>query len=84
LLYRRQCFTTPSQNLVRVSLVPDVPDQPIARRIERIVQGDRQLDRAQRGARMAANARHRFQYVLPDFVGYRFKLLNGQSTQICR
>src|SRR5688500_18351630 len=83
LLYRRQCIATPSQNLVRVSLVSNVPNQPIARRVKRVVQRYRQLDRAERGAGMTTNTRHRFQYVLPDFVGYRFQFLNGQSTQIC-
>lgn len=84
LLYRGQRFATASQNLVGVSLVSDVPNQTISRRVKRVVQRDRQLDRAKGGAGMTANARHRFQYVLPDFIGYRFKLLNGQSTQICR
>ena len=34
------------QDLVRIGLVADVPDQPVARRIEDIMQGNRQLDDA--------------------------------------
>ncbi len=54
---------------MRVRLVTNVPNQPIFGRVERVVQCDCQLDRTERGARMAAHARHRFEDVRPDFVG---------------
>ena len=44
----------PGQDLVRIGLMADVPDQPVARRIEHRVEGNRQLDHAERGAEMAA------------------------------
>ena len=37
----------PGQNLVRVSLMADVPDQPVVRRVEGVVHRHGQLDRAQ-------------------------------------
>ena len=42
---------------MRVSLVADVPDNAILRRVENVVQRDRQFDHAKAGAEMTA--RHR-------------------------
>ena len=48
------------QDLVRIGLMADIPDQPVARRVEDVVQRDRQLDDAEAGAEMAAgDARRR-------------------------
>src|SRR5205823_1389456 len=49
----------PGQDLVRIGLMPDIPHQTIARRIKRIVKRYRQLDRAQRSARVPADPGHR-------------------------
>ncbi len=49
-----QQFAPPGQHLVRIGLVTDVPDQPVIRRIEHVVQRDGQLDRAQARGEMAA------------------------------
>jgi hypothetical protein len=54
------------------------------RRIERIVQRYRQLDRAQRRPRMSAHAGHRFQNVLSDFIGYGLQFVLPQPPQIGR
>jgi hypothetical protein len=45
------------QDLVRIGLVADVPDQPVGGRVEDIVQGHRQLDDAQSRSEMAAGLR---------------------------
>jgi hypothetical protein len=45
------------QELVCVGLVADVPDQAIPRRVEDVVQGGRDLDRAQAGGQVSAGAR---------------------------
>ncbi len=47
------------EDLVRIGLVADVPDELVLRRVEHMVQGDRQLDDAEAGAEMAAGDRHR-------------------------
>ena len=39
------------QDLVRIGLVADIPDQPVARRVEHSVDRDGQLDHAQRRRR---------------------------------
>ena len=44
---RADAVAPAGQNLVRIGLVADVPDQPVARRIEDVVERDGQLDHAQ-------------------------------------
>ena len=54
---------------MRIGLVADVPDQPIGRRVEDIMQRDRQLDNAEAGAKVTAGDRDRVDRFLPQFVG---------------
>ena len=49
---------------MRVGLVPDVPHQAVVRRVEDVVQRDRQLDRAEVGRQMPAGAGHRLEQEL--------------------
>ena len=56
------------QDLVRIGLVADVPDQPVARGVEHVVQGNGQLDDAEAGAEMAACHRHGVDGFLAQFV----------------
>ncbi len=43
---RPDAVAPPGQDLVRIGLVSDVPDQAVVRRVEHVVQGDRELDDA--------------------------------------
>src|SRR5574338_755111 len=52
---RRQKLAASGQALVRVGLVADIPDEPIVRRVERVVQRDSQFDGAERGACVPAD-----------------------------
>ncbi len=61
----------------------DVPDEAVARRVEGVVERDGQLDRAEAGARVAADARHRLQNVLTNLVGDRLQLFGAQPAQVC-
>ena len=45
-------LATPRQDLVRISLVPDIPDDPVVGRVEHVVQRHRQLDHTQTRAEM--------------------------------
>ena len=54
LAQRADAVAAAGENLVRIGLVADVPDQPVGRRVENVVQRDRQLDDAEAGAEMAA------------------------------
>ncbi len=59
----------PRQDLVRIGLVADVPDQPVAWRVEQIMQSDGQLDDAESSAQMAAGDRDRIDQLLPELGG---------------
>ena len=47
----------------------DVPDQPVARRVEHIMQRDGQLDHAEAGAEMPAGDRDGVDRLLAQLVG---------------
>ncbi len=59
---------------MRIGLVADVPDEPVARGVEQIVQRDRQLDHAEPGAEVAAGHR--------DGVDRLLAQLGGELRQI--
>jgi len=63
-----------SQDLVRIGLVANVPDHPVARGIEHIVQGHGEFDDAKAGAKMTAGDRHRIDRFGAKFVGKRRQL----------
>ena len=51
---RADAILSPGENLVRIGLMANIPDQPVGRRIEQIVDRDCKLDDAQPGAKMSA------------------------------
>ncbi len=57
---RRQRVAAPGQDLVRIGLVADVPEDLVAGRVEQAVERDRELTGAEVGAEVAAD--------LPDRV----------------
>ncbi len=57
------------QNLVRIGLMTHIPDQTVVRRVEQVVQGDRQLDDAQARAKMSASHRNGVNHFVAQFVG---------------
>jgi len=81
---RPDAVAPPGQNLVWIGLMPDIPDQPVARRIEDIVQRHRQLDHAQPGSEMPAGHRHRRDRLLPQFVGNLFQRRFRQASKVFR
>ena len=71
LLDRVDAVAAAGEDLVRIALVADVPDQAVVRRVVQVVQRDGQLDHAQAGAEMAAALAHRFDQVGAQFLGDR-------------
>ena len=69
LAQRADAVAASGQNLVRIGLMADVPDQPVARRVEHVVQRDGELDHAEAGAEMAAGDGDRIDRFLAQFVG---------------
>src|SRR6266571_1132079 len=80
----RQHVAPARQDLVCISLMTNVPNQPVVRRLERIMQRYRELDRTERSARMPTYTRHCFQNVLTDFLGYVLQLIWSQPAQVRR
>ena len=57
------------KHLVAVGLVADVPDDAVMRRVEHVMERDRQLDSAEIGRQVAARARYRLDQEGAQFVG---------------
>ena len=60
----------------------DVPDDPVARGVEHVVQGDREFDHAEAGAEMAAGDGDRIDRLGAQFVGDLPKLALFELPQI--
>src|SRR6202034_1271750 len=72
------------QDLVRVGLMADVPNQAVLGRIEDIVQRHRQFDHAQAGAEMAAGHGNGIDGRLAQLVRHLAKLARLELPEICR
>ncbi len=70
--------------LVRVGLVADVPDDPVVRRVEDVVQRDRQLDRAEVRREVAAGLRDGLDDELAQLAGEHLELGARQATHVGR
>ena len=90
---RTDAVAASGQDLVRIGLMADIPDQPVGRGIEDIVKRHRQLDDAQPGAQMTAGHRNRVDRLgtqlirqLPELVGFQLPDLrrnfdSGRATE---
>ena len=72
------------EDLVRIGLVADVPDQPVVRRVEDVVERHRQLDHAEPGAEMAAGDRDRGDRLLAELVGHLSELQFVELPEVGR
>ncbi len=72
------------EDLVRIGLVADVPDQAVVRSVEDVVQGNGQLDHAEAGAEMTAGLADGIQQVLAQLVGQGFQVRLAQPAQFGR
>jgi hypothetical protein len=72
------------EDLVRVGLVTDVPDQAVVRRVEDVVQRDRELDGAEVGRQVAAGARDRLQHMVAQLARERLQVGARQASQVGR
>ena len=81
---RADAVAPTGEDLMRVGLVADVPDQPVTRRIEDMMQGDGQLDHAKPRAEMAAGDRNRGDQLLAELLGQLGQLLVLKRAEILR
>ena len=84
LLDGRQALASAREHLVRVGLMSDVPDQPVMRRVEHIMQGDGQLDGAQAGGEMSAAGADALDQELAQFRREGRQRGERQAAQIRR
>ncbi len=73
---------TPGDDLVGIALVGNVPDQDIARCIEHIVDGGRQLDDSQTGPQVPTGQRHLVQHLLAQFFGELSEFVLVELAQV--
>ena len=81
---RRQLVAAAGQDLVRIGLVADVPEDLVARRVEQRVQRDGQLAGAEVGAEVAADLADRVDDVLADLLGDLHELVLGEAVEVLR
>ncbi len=84
LAQRRHAAAAAREDLVRIGLVADVPDDAVARRVVHIVQRDGQFDRAQVGRQVAARFRDRLEQELAQLLGQWRELGARQLAQVGR
>ncbi len=80
----RQLVAAAGQDLVRVGLVADVPEDLVLRRVEHAVQRDRQLAGAEVGAEVAADLPDRVDDVLAHLLREPLELVLVEFLQVVR
>ena len=66
---RSHALAPARQDLVRIGLMADVPDQPVMRRVEHVMQCDGEFHGAEVGTQVAAGPGHAVKHVGTQFVG---------------
>ena len=79
---RADAVAAAGQDLVRIGLMADVPDQTIARRVEDVMDRGGQFDDAEAGAEVAAGHRHGVDGFLTELVGDLPHLLDLELAKI--
>src|SRR5690606_22639827 len=82
LLDAADAVAAPGQDLVRVGLVADVPDDAVVGRVVEVVQDRGQFDHAQAGTEVAARLTHAFDQVRAQFVGDGTQLAGFELAQV--
>ena len=72
------------QDLVRIGLVPHIPNQSVLWGVKDVVKGQRELNRSQIRAQMPACLGHTLEQKSPQLRGQRFELCATQSPHILR
>src|SRR5262249_59601354 len=72
------------QNLMRIGLMADIPNEAVARRVEQIVERDRQLDNAETRAKVASGHRYGVDGFLPELRSELNEVPLRERPQILR
>ncbi len=79
---RADAIPASGENFVRIGLVAHVPDEPVVRRVEKIVDGNRQLDDPQARAEMTARHRNSVDHLVAQLVGDLLKLIRVEFAKV--
>src|SRR5262249_27768953 len=71
-----------SQNLVRIGLMPHVPDQAVLRGVEDVVERNRELDNSKAGAEMPARDGDGVDRLLAQLVGELATLTGMEPSRL--
>jgi hypothetical protein len=82
LAQRADAIAATSEDLVRIGLMADIPDQPVVWRVEHRVERHRQLDHTERGAEVAAGDGNRVDCLAAQLSGKLFQLFRRQIAQV--
>ena len=70
------------QDLVRIGLVADVPDQDVFRRLIDVVKRHREFDHAETGAEVPAGLRHHVDHFGPQFIGQLAQFRRAETAHV--
>ncbi|BDL41724.1 hypothetical protein MSPGM_43140 [Methylorubrum sp. GM97] len=84
LAQRADAVAAAGQDLVRVALVSDVPDDAVVGGVEDVVERHREFDHAQARAEMAAGDRHGVDHLGAHGVGHPLQLALRQKPETIR
>ena len=82
LAQRTDTVAPAGEDLVRIGLVADIPDQRVAGRIEHVMDRGGQLDHAEPRAEMAAGHAHRGDHLGPQLVGELAELAGLEAAEL--
>lgn len=77
-------ITTPGQDLVRIGLMADVPNQFVVRRVEDVMKGDGQVDRAESRREMPAGLAYAVQQEFPQLFRQLGQLIFRKRANVIR
>ena len=81
---RADAVAAAGEDLVRIGLMADVPDQPVARRVEDVMDRGGELDHAEARAEVTAGHRDGIDGLLTQLVGDLANLLDLELAQVVR
>ena len=84
LAQRAHAVAAAGEDLVRIGLVADVPDDAVFRRVVDVMQRYRQLDGTEVGAEVSSGLGDAVQQECPQLVGQGLQLLARQMAQVFR
>src|ERR1700738_2594968 len=82
LAQRADALAPAGQDFVRISLMSNVPHQAVFRGVKDVVQGDRELDDPQSGAKMAPGCGNRINRLLPQLMGKLAELAGVETAEV--